>query len=176
MWPTGSVHQWRGMRRLFAALVGPAMTTLRSVVAPLASTVRSAGVVYIVVQVVIWRSFYTAGPWLLTAPAVAAAWGPAVALSLRRRWPSPVLAGAHSAVYLALALGAQGCVPPQVRDDMFSWLLICMSGQLLVSAWYVPRALSLLLALITPAAFCLGAALQPVTDRGTLTGAAILLI
>jgi signal transduction histidine kinase len=152
------------------------MSTLRSVVAPLASTVRSAGVVYIVVQVVIWHSFYTADPRLLTAPALAVAWGAAVVVSLRRRWPSPVLAGVDSAVYLALALGAQECVPPQVRDDMFSWLVICMSGQLLVPAWYVPRALSLLLALVTPAAFWLGAALPPVTDRGTLTGAAILLI
>jgi signal transduction histidine kinase len=175
MWPTGSVHQWREMSGSSAALVGPAMTTLRSVVAPLASTVRSAGVVYIVVQVVIWHSFYTADPWLLAAPAVAAAWGTAVVLSLRRRWPSPALAGADSAVYLALALGAQGCVPPQVRDDMFSWLLICMSGQLLVSAWYVPRALSLLLALVTPAVFWLGAAQQPVTNSRTLAGAAILL-
>jgi signal transduction histidine kinase len=175
MWPTGSVHQWRVMGGSSAALVGPAMTTLRSVVAPLASMVRSAGVVYIVVQVIIWHSFYTTDPWLLTAPALAAGWGTAVVLSLRRRWPSPVLAGVDSAVYLALALGAQGCVPPQVRDDMFSWLLICMSGQLLVSAWYVPRALSLLLALISPAVFWLGAAQQPVTSSRSLAGAAVLL-
>jgi signal transduction histidine kinase len=59
---------------------------------------------------------------------------------------------------------------------MFSWLVICLSGQLLVSAWYMPSALSLLLALITPAAFWLGAWLQPVTDRRTLGAAAILLI
>jgi signal transduction histidine kinase len=176
MWPTGSVHQWRGMGGSSATPIGPAMTTLRSVVAPLASTVRSAGVVYIVVQVVIWHSFYTADWWRLAAPALAVAWGATVAVSLRRRWPSPALAGVDAAVYLGLALGADGCVPPQVRDDMFSWLVICLSGQLLVPAWYVPGALSLLLALITPAAFCLGAALQPVTNRRTLAGAAILLI
>ena len=152
------------------------MTTLRSVLAPLASTVRTVGIVYIVVQVVIWHSFYTADWWRLTAPALAVAWGSAVVVSLRRRWPSPVLAGVDSAVYLALALGAQGGVPPQVRDDMFSWLVIGMSGQLMVPAWYVPRKLSLLLALIAPAAFWLGATLQPVTNRRTLTGAAILLI
>ncbi len=152
------------------------MTTLRSVVAPLASMIRSAGIVYIVVQVVIWHSFYTADSWRFAAPAVAVAWGATVVVCLRRRWPSPFLAGVDSAVYLVLALGAQECVPSQVRDDMFSWLVICMSGQFLVPAWYVPGALSLLLALITPAAFWLGAALQPVTDRRTLTGAAILLI
>jgi signal transduction histidine kinase len=176
MWPTGSVHLWRGMGGSPVTPIGPAMTTLRSVVAPLASTVRTVGIVYIVVQVVIWHSFYTADWWRLTAPALAVAWGSAVVVSLRRRWPSPVMAGVDSAVYLALALGAQGCVPPQVRDDMFSWLVICMSGQLMVPAWYVPRKLSLLLALIAPAAFWLGAALQPVTNRRTLTGAAILLI
>ena len=95
---------------------------------------------------------------------------------LRRRWPSPWLAGVDSAVYLALALGAQGCVPPQVRDDMFSWLVICMSGQLLVPAWYVPGALSALLALLAPTAYWLGAALQPGTDRRTVTGAAVVLL
>jgi hypothetical protein len=176
MWPTVSVHQWRETGGSPAAPIGPAMTTLRSVVAPLASTVRSAGSVYIVVQVVIWHSFYTADSWRLAAPALAVAWGATAVACLRRRWPSPFLAGVDTAVYVALALGAQECVPPQVRDDPFSWLLICMSGQLLVLAWYVPGALSLLLALITPAAFWLGAALQPVTDRGTLTGAASLLI
>ena len=152
------------------------MSTLRSVVAPLASTVRTAGTVYIVVQVVIWHSFYTADPWLLTAPVLAVAWGATVTTSLRRRWPSPFLAGLDSVVYLALALGAQGCVPPQVRDDMFSWLVICMAGQLLVPAWYVPAAVSALLVVVTPAAFWLGAALQPITDRRTLTGATVILL
>src|ERR1700678_2613624 len=117
MWPTGSVHQWRGTGGSAVVRMGPAMTTLRSVVAPLASTVRSAGVVYIVVQVIIWHSFYTAGPWRLTAPVLAVVWGVAVIVSLRRRWPSPFLAGLDSVVYLTLALGAQNCVPPQVRDD-----------------------------------------------------------
>ncbi|MGD0701711.1 MAG: ATP-binding protein [Trebonia sp.] len=152
------------------------MTTLRSVVAPLASTVRSAGIVYIVVQVVIWYPFYTADLWRLAAPAVAVAWGATVTVRLRRGWPSPFLAGVDSAVYLTLAFTAQECVPPQVRDDMFSWLLICMSGQLLVPAWYAPGALSALLVLLSPAAYWLGARLQPVTDRKTMFGAAIILL
>jgi signal transduction histidine kinase len=159
-----------------AVRMGPAMTTLRSVVAPLASTVRTAGIVYIVVQVVIWHSFYTAQSWRLTAPALGVAWGATVAVSLRRRWPSPLLAAVDSAVYMALALGAQGCVPPQVRDELFSWLAICMSGQLLVSAWYAPAALSALMAPLAPAAFWIGAALQPVTDRRSMTGTAIVLL
>ena len=63
-------------------------------------------------QVVIWHSFYTADPWRLAAPVLAAAWAAAVAAYLRRRWPSPLFAWVDSAVYVALALGAQGCVPP----------------------------------------------------------------
>jgi signal transduction histidine kinase len=152
------------------------MTTLRSVVAYLASMVRCAGIVYIVVQIAIWHSFYTAASWRLAAPALAAAWAVTVTVCLRRRWPSRFLACADSAVYVALALGAQECVPPAVRDDSFSWLVISMSGQLIVSVWYAPGALSMPLALISPTAYWVGAVLQPVTDMRTLTGAAILLI
>ena len=152
------------------------MTTLRSVVAPLASTVRSAGIVYIVVQVVIWHPFYAADRWRLAGPAVAVAWAAIVVVCLRRRWPSPFLAGVDSAFYVALALGAQGCVPPQVRDDMFGWLVISMSGQLMVPAWYAPGVLSALLTLIMPAAYLAGAARLPVTDRRTMTAATVILI
>jgi signal transduction histidine kinase len=77
---------------------------------------------------------------------------------------------------VALALGAQECVPPAVRDDMFSWLVISMSGQLVVPVWYAPAVLCVPLALISPLAYWVGAVLQPVTNIKTLTGAAILLI
>jgi signal transduction histidine kinase len=176
MWPTGSVHKWREMDDSPAVPIGPAMTTLRSVIAPLASMVRSAGVVYVVVQVVIWHSFYTADQWRLAGPAVAVAWGATVVVCLRRRWPSAVLAESDSAVYVALALCAQGCVPPQVRDDLFGWLVISMSGQLIVPAWYAPGALSAVLTLLAPAAYWVGAQLQPVTDRRAVTAAAAILV
>lgn len=175
MWPTGNVHKWQETGGA-AGPLGPAMATLRSVVAPLASTVRAAGVVYIGVQVVIWHAFYLADPWRLTGPAAAAAWGTAAVVSLRRRWPSPSLAALDLLVYMTLALGAQGTVPPQVRDGMFGWLVISMSGQLLVPAWYAPGALSVLLTLVAPAAYWAGATLQPVTDRQTMTGAALVLL
>jgi len=155
--------------------MGPAMTTLRLLVAYLASTIRCAGIVYIGVQIVIWHSFYTAASWRLAAPALAMAWGLTVAVYLRRRWPSPLFACVDSAVYVALALGAQECVPPAVRDNALSWLVISMSGQLIIPAWYVPGAGSLLLAVISPMAFLAGAAIHPVTSTRTLTGAAILL-
>jgi hypothetical protein len=71
MRPTGDVNRWPGTGGSPAQPAGPAMTTLRSVVAPLASTIRSAGIVYIVVQVVIWRSFYTSARHRLPSPALA---------------------------------------------------------------------------------------------------------
>lgn len=151
------------------------MTTLRSVIAHLAAMIRCAGIIYIVVQVVIWHSFYASGTWRLAGPAVAVAWAVTVIAYLRRRWPSPSFACADSAVYLALALGAQECVPPAVRDDAFSWLVIGISGQLMVPAWYAPDAFSLLLTLSSPVAYLIGARLTPVTSARTLTGAAVLL-
>ena len=152
------------------------MTTLRSVIAYLATMIRCAGIACIVVQVAIWHSFYAAAPWRLSAPALAVAWAIAVAAYLRKRWPSPLLTCADSAAYLALALGAQACVPPDVRDSGFSWLVVAMSGQLIVPAWYAPEALSALLLLASPLAYLAGARLQPVTDMRTMTGAAVLLL
>jgi signal transduction histidine kinase len=154
------------------------MTTLRSVIAYLATLIRCAGAVYILVEVVIWHSFYTAAAWHLAAPALAVAWAAAVIGYLRRYLPSPILACVDSAVYVALALGAQACVPPPARDTPFSWLVIAMSGQLIVPAWYwyAPGVLPVLLALASPLAFWVGAMLQPVTDARTLAGAAILLL
>ena len=170
MWPTDNAHQWRETVGSPPLPTGPAITTLRSVVAPLASTIRSAGIVYVAVQIVIWHSFYTADAWRLTAPVIAVAWATAVIVCLRRRWPSPFLACVDSGVYVALALSAQECVPPSIRDDTFSWLVISMSGQLIVPAWYAPGSLAVLLTLIAPAAFWLGNVRQPVTDMRTLGG------
>jgi signal transduction histidine kinase len=155
---------------------GPAMTTLRSVVARLAFMVRCAGIVYVAVQVVIWHSFYTAVSWRLLGPALAVAWAVAVSARLRKSWPSPFLACVDSAVYVALMLGAQACVPPAVRDDAFSWLVISLSGQLVVPAWYAPGVLSAPLVLVVPLVFWAGAVRQPVTNMRTLAGAAVLLI
>jgi signal transduction histidine kinase len=152
------------------------MTTLRSVIAYLASTLRLAGIAYTVVAVVIWHSFYTDAPWRLTAPALAVAWGAVITVYLRRGSPSPFLACVDSAVYVLLALGAAGCVPPDARDVALSWLVISMSGQLIVPAWYAPRALFMLLALISPAAYWIGALTQPAPDIRTLAGTSALLV
>ena len=84
------------------------MTTLRSVVARLASLVRCAGIAYIAVQVAVWHSFYTASPWRLAGPVAASVWAAAVTVYLRRRWPAPLFACLDSAVYVALALSCEG--------------------------------------------------------------------
>lgn len=152
------------------------MTTLRSVIAYLATMIRYAGIAYIVVQVAIWHSFYAESPWRMAAPALAVAWAAAAALYLRRHPPSKLLTGADTAAYLALALAAQGGVPPPVRDSAFSWLVIAMSGQLIVPAWFAPGPLAALLAVASPLAYLAGAELWPVTSVKTMTGAAILLL
>jgi signal transduction histidine kinase len=152
------------------------MTTLRSVIGYLAAMIRCAGIVYIVIQVIIWRSFYGVDPWRLAAPALAVAWAVPIAISLRRRWPSLLLVCTDSAVYAALALGAQECVPPSVRDDAFNWLFISMSGQIIVPVWYASDALSVPLALISPVTYLIGVMLQPVTDLKKLVTSAIMLV
>ncbi len=152
------------------------MTTLRSVVARLALVTRCAGIAYIAVQVAVWHSFYAADPSHLAGPAVAAAWGAVATTYLLRRWPAPLMVGLDSAVYVALALSAQGCVPPAVRDHAFSWMVISMSGQLVVPTWYAPAGLSVPLALASPVSYWVGAAQLTITDRRTMTAAAILLV
>jgi len=155
--------------------IGPALTTLRSMVARLGSVLRSAGIIYVVVQVIIWHPFYTAAPWRLTAPVIAVAWAAAAVAYLRKRWPSPLLACIDCLVYLGLALGAQGCVPPVVRDDAFNWLFIAMSSQVIIPLWFAPGALFVVLVIASPVTYWAGAALQPVTDARTLAAAVILL-
>jgi signal transduction histidine kinase len=175
MRPTDCPSRWRVTGDSGIAPLGPAMTTLRSVVARLALLVRCAGIVYIVVQIALWHSFYTAGPWRLAGPVAASVWATAVTVYLRRHWPAPLFACLDSAVYLTLALTCQGCVPPGIRDHAFSWLVIAMSGQLLVPAWYAPAAISVPLALASPAAYWVGAEQVAGAASRTMTMAAILL-
>jgi signal transduction histidine kinase len=176
MWPTGYVPRWRAPGGPGTMPMGPALTTLKSMVARLASLVRCASIVYIVVQVIIWHSFYTAVPWRLAAPVIAVAWATVAMTYLRKRYPSSFLAVVDFVVGAGLALGAPGSVPPNVRDDVFSWLAISMSSQIMASVWFAPDALFVLIAVALPAAFAAGVMLQQVTDARTLAGAVILLV
>jgi signal transduction histidine kinase len=147
-----------------------------SVITHLASTLRVAGIAYTVVAVLIWHSFYMADPWLLLAPALTVAWGAVMAVYLRQGWPSPLLACSDTAVYVAFALSVAGCVPPGARDVALSWLVVSMSGQLIVPAWYAPGTLFTLMALASPAAYLTGSLTQPAPDIGTLVGTSALMV
>ena len=166
----------RDSRDSGTAPIGPAMTTLRSVIARLASVVRCAGIAYIAIQVAIWPSFYTASPWRLAGPAAATAWAAAAVVCLRRTWPAPRLACLDSAVYVTLALTAEGGVPPPVRDHAYSWLVIALSSQLIVPAWFAPGAVAVPLALASPAAYLIGAGRAPGPGGRTMAAAAVLLV
>src|SRR5689334_18901427 len=105
MWPSARARPWRAAQWSGTAPIGPAMTTMRSVIAYLAAMIRCAGMVYIVVEVATWHRFYTAAAWRLTAPALTVAWAAVVVIVLlRRRWPAPFFACVDSAVYLTVAV------------------------------------------------------------------------
>jgi hypothetical protein len=70
------------------------MATLLAVAARTAWTVRCVALGYIVVQVVIWHSFFAAHPERLAGPAAAVAWAAVVAARLRRSQPGA--RGSHS--------------------------------------------------------------------------------
>jgi signal transduction histidine kinase len=125
--------------------------------------------------VAVWHSYYAAAPWRLTGPVAASVWAAAVTVYLRRRWPAPLFACLDSAVYVAFALSCQGCVPPSLRGHAYSWLVIAMSGQLLVPAWYAPAAVFVPLALAAPAAYWAGAVHAAGAVSRTTTVATILL-
>ena len=146
---------------------GPAMTVLRTVIARVVVIVRGVAVAEIVVQVIIWRSFYLASPWLLWGPAAALAWGAATMAYLRRRRPGWPLVCADSAVYAGLAFGAAWCVPTAIRGEAGSWLFILVTTQSVAPVWFAPRALSLPLAITPGIAFGAGNALAPAAGLTT---------
>ena len=142
-----------GIPRRNGALPGPAMAVIWSVVARIAAVVRGAGAVYVLVQVIIWRSFYLASPWLLCGPAAALAWGGTTMAYLRGRHQAevaPRLRG-HRGVYAGLAFGAAWrCVPTAIRGEAGSWLFILVITQSVTPVWFAPRALKLPLGQVTP--------------------------
>ncbi len=176
MRPTDAPPWWRLTGDSGTVPTGPAMATLRPVVARLASLTRCLGIVYIAVQVTIWHSFYAADPWRLAGPIAAAAWAAVVAAYLRRRWPAPLFVCLDTAVYVALALSAQACVAPAIRGAAPSWLLISMWSQLIVPAWYAPASFAVPLALASPMAYFVGSEQATGTGIRTTSAATILLV
>ena len=173
---TDHVLRWRLIGSSGTTPIGPAVTTLRSVIARLASVARCAGIAYIAVQIIIWNSFYTADSWRLAVPAAVMAWAAVIAIYLRRRSPSPLFACIDSGVYAAVALGAQWAVPPSVRDHAFSWLVVGMTSQLIVPMWYAPAVLSAPLVLASPLTYWIGAEQTANNGIKAVTATAIVLL
>ena len=140
---------------------GPAMAVIWSVVARIAAVVRGAAAVYVLVQVAIWHDYYAAHPWYLAGPVAAVAWGGAAAAYLRRRRPAWPLIVLDSSFYAALAISAGICVPPDMRGVAGNWLYIVLVGQVVVTVWFAPRVLAVLLGLVPEAAYWASAAVTP---------------
>ena len=137
------------------------MAVLRSVIQKIAAVVRVFGVSYVVVQVAIWHAFFAAHPWLLAGPLAAVAWGVAAAAYLRRRRPRPPLIILDAGFYAALAVFAGVCVPPDMRGVAGNWLYIAVSSQVIVTVWFAPRVLAVLLGLVPEAGYWAGTAVTP---------------
>jgi signal transduction histidine kinase len=159
------------------AAAGPGMTTLRSVAARIARTIRCLAIAYVVAQVVIWHSFYAADPWRLAGPVAVVAWAAAMVAYLRRRWPVGQVAGIDSGFHVALALSAGWCVPPAMRGDAANWLYIVMTGQFFIPAWFAPTVVSVPLALASAASYWAGATMTLGTgSAGSSPGASTALL
>lgn len=143
------------------------MAALGTIIARVVVILRGIALAEIVVQVIIWRSFYLASPWLLAGPAAALAWGGITMTYLRRRRPGWQLVCVDTAVYAGLALGAAWCVPPAIRGEAGSWLFILVATQSVAPVWFAPRALSVPLAITPGIAFGLGTALAPAASLVT---------
>ena len=137
------------------------MAVLDTLIIRITVLLRGIALAEMVVQVIIWHSFYLASPWLLWGPAVALAWGGMTIAYLRRNRPTWQFVCADAAVYSVLAFGAAWCVPAAIRGEAGSWLFILVTTQALLPLWLGPRALSLPLAGAPVISFGLGTALAP---------------
>ena len=137
------------------------MTTVRSVAARTALTLRCIVIGYVAVQLVIWHSFFAADPWRLAGPVTAMAWGGVIVARLRRSWPGWQLACADSGIHVGLALGLMWCVPAAMRGDNSNWLFIALAGQLVVPAWFARTVVLAPLALASGAAYWAGSVISP---------------
>jgi signal transduction histidine kinase len=140
---------------------GPAAATLHTVARQTAALVRSIGLGYVLVQVIIWRGFFFAHPARLTGPLVAVSSAALMVgwlMSGARSGPGSPSAQviADSAVCVLLGLVAGPCVPPQMRGDTASWLYIALVVQVIVPAWFTPARLAGPLALASAAALRAG--------------------
>jgi signal transduction histidine kinase len=148
------------------------MATLLAVKARTAWTIRCIALGYVVVQVVIWHSFFTARPERLVGPAAAVLCAGAVAARLRWSQPGWRLATLDTVAAAVLALGAWWCVPPAMQGDTSSWLYIAVVSQMIVPAWFAPTVALVPLTLVSAGAFWIGAARAAPARLGATSPAA----
>jgi hypothetical protein len=172
MWPPGSLLRWPADGAPGSAPAGPATTTLVAVTARTAAAIRCVAIACLVVQVVIWHSFYAADPWRIAGPLAAVLWAAVVVFGLARRSPGWKLAVSDCCFCVALALGAMWCVPPAMRGDTANWLYIMLAAQVVVPAWYAPTAVFVPLALASGWAYWAGTALFPAGSTANTAPAA----
>ena len=137
------------------------MAVLRSVVRRMAAIVRVFGASYVVLQVAIWHGYYAAHPWLLAGPLAAVAWGCAAAAYLRRRRPAWPLIVLDTGFYATLAITAGVCVPPDMRGVAGNWLYVATTSQVIVTVWFAPRVLAVLLGVAPEVAYLASVAVTP---------------
>jgi signal transduction histidine kinase len=155
---------------------GPAAATLRTVAIRTAALVRSIGIGYVLVQLVIWRPFFAAQPARLAGPLIAVAAAGVVVFALGRGRAGLPLVVADSAVCVLLALGAGWCVPPAMRGDTASWLYIALVVQVIVPAWFAPGWLAGPLGLASAAGFWAGVRLTGAAGGTSPAAAAAFLL
>jgi signal transduction histidine kinase len=152
------------------------VATLHTVAMRTAALVRSIGIGYVLVQIVIWRTFFTAPPARLAGPLIAVAAAAGLVLALGRGRARLPLVVADSAVCVLLAVGAGWCVPPAIRGDTASWLYIALVVQLIVPAWFAPGWLAGLLGLASAAGFWAGVRLTGAAGGTSPAAAAAFLL
>lgn len=143
------------------------MTALETIIARVMVIVRGIALAEIVAQVIIWRSFYLASPWLLWGPAAALAWGGMTMAYLRHHRPTRPLVCVDTAVYAGLAFGAIWCVPTAIRGEAGSWLFILVVTQSVTPVWFAPQAVSIPMAITPGIALAAGLALAPASSLVT---------
>jgi signal transduction histidine kinase len=150
-----------------------------AVIARTTSVIGGLVLAYILVQVLIWSPFYAVSPVRLAGPAVAAACCAAAVVGLRRGRPGWRLIVTDSAIHVALALGAEWCVPPAMRGDTSNWLFIAVASQILMPAWFAPAGLFVPLVLASSASYWAAAGVLAgpagAAGRSPAAGAAVLL-
>lgn len=142
---------------------GPAVAALDAAVARASALLRVLAVMFGLLFILIWHSWYAAAPWRAVAPLVSLGWGAAFAAVCLRRGPFPWLVGVDVGQGLLLAVGGGQLVPPPSVGDAGNWVFVAVSSVALAAAWSLPTLPGALAVLTLGAAYVVGAAITGVS-------------